>query len=187
MKVAEETTKAMKESKNPAKNKKLILPRALQRLLTICAKLLVNLDTAKEKTTKALPEDLPQINNRRETIGRRLEKALTSPLVPALLRATGCYTLDRDTRGNKVGCVLLQHQRDGADKPIGNWSRSLKDSKRNLATMHKECLAVIWTVRLLRPYIEGNRFTVRIDHDAIKPLPTMSYASGKLADWRLHL
>lgn len=52
---------------------------------------------------------------------------------------------------------------------------------KKLATTCKACLAVLWAVLLLYPSLEGNCLIVRINHEALKWLLTMTVATGKLA------
>lgn len=69
----------------------------------------------------------------------------------------------------------------------GYWSRILAEPERKLATSHKKCLAVVWSVLLLRSYLKGSSFTVRTDHDVGKWLLKITEAAGRLARWRLRL
>lgn len=39
--------------------------------------------------------------------------------------------------------------------------------RKNLDTTHRECLAVVWDILLLRLYLEGPRTTLRTDHHTI--------------------
>ena len=98
------------------------------------------------------------------------------------------YIIDTDACAYQVGCVLLQEQ-DGDErpKPIGYWSRSLSKSEQNYTTTEQECLAVVWAVLILRPYLEGTEFTIRTDHDSLKLLLNLSDATGRLQRWRLRL
>lgn len=48
-----------------------------------------------------------------------------------------------------------------------------------------ECLAVMWSVRLFRPYLYGRVFTIRTDHSALKWLMTASDLEGRLHRWAL--
>lgn len=66
-------------------------------------------------------------------------------------------------------------------------SHTVADKERELTTTHKECLAVVWAVTLLRLYLERTRFTVRRDQEALGWILTMANATGKLARWRLRL
>lgn len=46
---------------------------------------------------------------------------------------------------------------------------------------------MIWAVLMLRPYVEGRRFTIRTDHESLRWNLNMADATGKLSRWRLRL
>ena len=83
--------------------------------------------------------------------------------------------------------MLLQEQPDQSTRPVGYWSRSLNAAERNYSKTERECLEVVWASLLLRPYIEGTRFTVRTYHAALKWMLHIDGAHGRLAQWRLRL
>ena len=117
-----------------------------------------------------------------------LKSRLTNPPVLTLPRAGQSYILDTDACQTQVGCVLLQEQEDGsAPKQIGYWSRTLSSAERNYTTTERECLAIVWSILMLRPYLDGSEFTIRTDHDSLKWLLNLSDASGRLQRWRLRL
>lgn len=51
--------------------------------------------------------------------------------------------------------------------------------------MQLEYLALILEVLMVRPYLEGTRFTIRTDDYGLQWILNMSDATGKLARWRL--
>ena len=116
-----------------------------------------------------------------------LRDKLLSPPVLALPRPTGKLWLDTDASDGQLGTCLLQEQPDGQTLPLGYWSRTLNAAERNYSTTEKECLAIVWAVTHLRPYLEGNKFTVRTDHHALRWVMNLSDAQGRLARWRLRL
>ena len=115
-----------------------------------------------------------------------LKKRLVSPPVFALPRPNGRYVIDTDACEYQVGCVLLQEQ-EGQLHPIGYWSRSLTKAERAYDTTQRECLAVVWAIFTLRPYLEMKQFTLRTDHDSLRWILNLSDATGRLARWRLRL
>lgn len=72
-------------------------------------------------------------------------------------------------------------------QPIWYCYRTLKTEERAYETTHRECLAVIWAVLILRSYLKGSRFTIRTDHQALRWILNMSDATGKMEIWRLRL
>ena len=59
--------------------------------------------------------------------------------------------------------------------------------EHNYTITERECYSIVWAVATLRPYIEGETFTVRTDHDALRWLMTLTDSSGGLMRWRLRL
>ena len=116
-----------------------------------------------------------------------LKQRMTSPPVLALPRHGKPYIVDTDASAYQLGCALLQEQDDETYKPVGYWSYSLNDTERNYSPTERECYSVVWSVTTLRPYIEGTKFTIRTDHDALRWLMTLTESTGRLTRWRLRL
>jgi hypothetical protein len=95
--------------------------------------------------------------------------------------------LDTDASNYQIGCTLLQDQPDGSKHPIGYWSRGMKSAENNYSTTEQECLAIVWAVLQLRPYLEEKRFVIRTDHHALRWVLSLTDAQVRLARWRLRL
>lgn len=104
-----------------------------------------------------------------------------------LPRTKGRYTLHTGTREDQFGCILLQKKEERGNLHISYWSRTLKDTEQKLGTIHRQCLAVIWTVTLLGRYLKETRLTIRTDHEALWSILTTADATGKSAQWSLTL
>jgi RNase H-like domain found in reverse transcriptase len=92
---------------------------------------------------------------------------LTSPPTLALPKQGLEYILDTDATENQLSACLQQRDEHDILHLIGYWSRQLSPTGRRYHITEKESYAVYWAVKLLRPYLEGNRFTVRTDHTAL--------------------
>lgn len=116
-----------------------------------------------------------------------MKKALIGLPVPVLLITRGWFTLDTDACDKRSGCVLFQRQEQEITRPAGYWSRTFYDEERKLGTAHRERLAVIWIVTLLRPCLGGTRLTLRTDHEALQLILTKPESTEKLPRSRLRL
>jgi RNase H-like domain found in reverse transcriptase len=113
--------------------------------------------------------------------------ALRNPPILALPRIEGTLTLDTDASDHQLGCCLLQSQPDGSQRPLGYWSRGFKSAEKNYSTTEKECLAIVWAILYLRPYLEQQKFIIHTDHHSLRWVLNLSDAQGRLARWRLRL
>ena len=98
--------------------------------------------------------------------------------------------IDTDASAYQLGATLLQQQDLSHPKewmPVGYWSKTLSSADQNYIATERECYSVVWAITTLRPYIEGQKFVVRPDHDALRLLLTLSDPSGRLMRWRLRL
>lgn len=82
----------------------------------------------------------------------------------------------------QVGCAILQEQESLKDcHPVGYWSTSWARVERNYSTKEKECLAVVWSVLHLRPYLDGTGFTIKTAHHSLRWLLNMTDALSRQA------
>jgi len=118
----------------------------------------------------------------------RLKGALTTPPVLARPRRGRKNVLEKDARGTQVGPALLQEQDDGELQPVAYMSRRQETNAVPYGVTEMECLADVWASPKFRPYLEGDRFLVRTDHDCLRWILNIE-ASGnpRLARWRLRL
>lgn len=96
------------------------------------------------------------------------------------------FVVQCDASGHGIGAVLTQPHPNG-DKVIAYLSRSLTRQERNFTTTERECLAVLWAIEKLRPYIEGVPFTVITDHYSLVWLQNLKDPTGRLARWAVRL
>lgn len=81
----------------------------------------------------------------------------------------------------------MQTHPDKKNQPLRFWSWKLNETEKKYDAMHRECLAIVWALLLLRTSLEWTHFTIRTDHKALKWICTTSSTTGKLARRRLRL
>jgi len=115
-------------------------------------------------TSPKVSDPLPPFSQDQRDAFEELKGRLTSTPILALPRSSGAYVVDTDASDYQVGCVLTQELPDKTYKPVGSWSLPITGAEKNYSTTEKECLAVVWALFMLRPYVQGTRFIVRTDH-----------------------
>lgn len=96
------------------------------------------------------------------------------------------FTIQTDASDFGLGAVLSQTHPEG-EKVVCYLSRSLTKAERKFSTTEKECLAVIFAIEKLRPYIEGTKFRVVTDHYSLKWLNNIKDPVGRIARWAVRL
>ncbi|XP_076299573.1 uncharacterized protein LOC143218325 [Lasioglossum baleicum] len=96
------------------------------------------------------------------------------------------FTLQTDASDHGLGVVLIQGPAN-KERVIAYASHTLSTTERNYSATEKECLAVVWGIRKMKPYLEGYHFTVLTDHQALRWLQQIDSPTGRLARWALEL
>jgi len=115
-----------------------------------------------------------------------LKRKLTEAPVLACPDFNEKFVLQTDASDIGLGAVLTQ-KIQGEERVIAFASRRLIAAEENYSATEKECLAIIWTIRKLRCYLEGYRFEVITDHLALKWLNSIDNPTGRIARWALEL
>lgn len=110
----------------------------------------------------------------------------------SLFRGSLCSTQGTFHIGNRFmrpenRSELKQDQPDRAKKPFVYWSRMLNGAEQNYDTTNRECLAVERPILFLRPAFEGQNFTVRNKHAALKRIFGLANFTERLSCWTLRI
>ena len=116
----------------------------------------------------------------------QLKECLTKAPVLACPDFNKPFVLQTDASDKGLGVALIQNDHDG-DHVIAYASRSLTSSEKKYSVTEKECLAIVWGIEKMRPYLEGYHFTVLTDHQSLRWLHSLKSPSGRLARWSIFL
>ena len=117
----------------------------------------------------------------------RLKQLLCSAPVLAypLFGSQHQFIVETDASVLGLGAVLSQKQPDGHTHPIAYASRSLHTHEKNYGITELETLALVWAVKLFKPYLLGHKTVVFTDHSACTSLLKAPHPSAKLARWAM--
>ncbi|CAM4486941.1 unnamed protein product [Lepidochelys olivacea] len=97
------------------------------------------------------------------------------------------FAVFTDASDTGLGVVLTQEDEKGERHPIVYLSKKLLPREQHYAAIEKECLALVWALKKLEPYLFGRHFTVYTDHSPLTWLHQMKGANAKLLRWSLLL
>lgn len=107
-----------------------------------------------------------------------LKRAVTSPLVLALPNFTKMFIIECDASGLGVGAVLMQE-----GKPPSFFSQGSKGKLLHMSTYEKELYALIQAVKKWRPYLIGQEFLIRTDHQSLNFLLEQKIGTPTQQKW----
>ncbi|KAG3067722.1 hypothetical protein PI125_g23586 [Phytophthora idaei] len=92
------------------------------------------------------------------------------------------FRLATDASRIGLGVCLMQDQ--GHEwQPIAYASKANSPTEASYGITELECLAVVWAIKLFRPYFYGRPFTIITDHAVLKWLIASGNLTGKLHRW----
>ncbi|XP_044154392.1 gastrula zinc finger protein XlCGF66.1-like [Bufo gargarizans] len=84
-----------------------------------------------------------------------------------------------------LGAVLSQVGEDGGEHPVAYLNRKLLPWGVSYAAVEKECLALVWALKKLSPYLYGQEFSLVTDPNPLVWLNQVSTDNGRLLRWSL--
>ena len=89
---------------------------------------------------------------------------------PVLMVAdpTKPYVLQTDASNFGLGAVLSQTGDDGLEHPVA-YASVIKLQPREIkySTIEKECVAIVWSLKLFHMYLYGQAFSIETDHQPL--------------------
>ncbi len=111
-----------------------------------------------------------------------LKRKLTSSPVLSFPDFAVRFTLDTDASGDGLGAVLSQDGPTG-EQVIAFASRMLTKTERKYCATRREMLGLVLAIKHFRPYLYGQQFLARTDHNSLRWLRNFREPEGQIARW----
>ena len=115
----------------------------------------------------------------------QLKQLIGSNPVLMVADPTKPYVLQTDASNFGLGAVLSQTGDDGLEHPVAYASRKLQPRETKYSTIEKECLAIVWSLKLFHVYLYGQAFSIETDHQPLSWLQKMKDSNARLTRWSL--
>ena len=113
-------------------------------------------------------------------------QALSKPPVLQLPDMDKDMVLAVDSSGTGIGGVLMQ-EHEGMLRPVMYISRKLKPAETRYSAIERECLALVWAVKTLHPFLYGKDFVLLSDHQPLMYLNSSKMNNSRVMRWALDL
>jgi hypothetical protein len=107
-----------------------------------------------------------------------LKMAMCTTLGLALPKFTKTFVLECDTSGKGINAVLMQE-----GQPLAFTSKQFSEKNLGKPIYEKEMLAILHAVELWHPYLLGQRFQIKIDHQSLKYFLEQCISSQEQQKW----
>ncbi|UYV61958.1 hypothetical protein LAZ67_1007166, partial [Cordylochernes scorpioides] len=184
IKPAEHNIKAIRDFPRPKKIKEV------QSFLGMCSyyrKFIKGFSKIADPLTSLIKMNVPFTwTENQEKAFQTLKVALINPPILGHFDPNAITYIHTDASNIGLGATLVQKFGD-KEKVISYLSRTLSKPEQNYSTTEKECLAVVWSMSKLRPYLYGRHFKIVTDHHALCWLKNLKDPTGRLARWALKI
>lgn len=126
-----------------------------------------------------------------EAAFQKLVTIITSDPILSLPDWSLEFELTTDASNYGCGGILYQRNSNNPKKKqlrvVGYYSHTFTPAECNYNVSEKEMLAVIKAIKYFRSYLEGRKFKVHSDHQALASIMSLKEPKGRLARWQLFL
>ena len=166
LEVDQANTQSLRDARPPTTKTQL---RSFLGLVNVYRRFIENFTKVAAPLNKLLKKGAPdkfELDEEQILAFRSLIDSVLSPTVLALPVPGLPYSIDTDACDYGVGCALFQTHPDVERKPIRFWSRTLDEAEQGYAIPERECLAVMFALKTLRPYILYEKFVLHTDQES---------------------
>ncbi|GFU75894.1 retrovirus-related Pol polyprotein from transposon 297 [Trichonephila clavipes] len=124
-----------------------------------------------------------------EKCGKAFEKLKAKLVTQPILFAPDFATeFILQTDASEVGAgVVLSQRIEGEEHPIVFLSKIFSKAERNYSTVERELAAIIFGLKRLKHYLDGQKFIIETDHNPLRYLNKMGSTNPRLQRWALSL
>ncbi|GBM82911.1 Retrovirus-related Pol polyprotein from transposon 297 [Araneus ventricosus] len=97
------------------------------------------------------------------------------------------FIVQSDASDLGMGVVLSQRDAENEDHPILYLSKNFSDAERKYSATERECAAIIYAIKKLKYYLDGQIFTIETDHNPLVWLKSNAGSNPRLMRWSLEL
>ncbi|GFX30857.1 retrovirus-related Pol polyprotein from transposon 17.6 [Trichonephila clavipes] len=97
------------------------------------------------------------------------------------------FIVQMDASNAGMGAVLTQLNEQGEEHPILYLSKKFSEVEKRYCTTGKECTSIVFAIKKLHYYLDGNSFLVMTDHNPLVWLNRNLGSNPRLLRWALTL
>ncbi|GFY33175.1 retrovirus-related Pol polyprotein from transposon 297 [Trichonephila clavipes] len=97
------------------------------------------------------------------------------------------FIVQTDASNAGMGAVLTQLNEQGEEHPILYLSKKFSEVEKRYCTTKKECASIVFAIKRLHYYLDGNSFLVMTDHNPLVWLNRNVSSNPRLMRWDLAL
>ncbi|GFY02386.1 retrovirus-related Pol polyprotein from transposon 297 [Trichonephila clavipes] len=122
-----------------------------------------------------------------ENAFRELKGKLIDKLVLYAPNFERQFIVQTDASNAGMGAVLTQLTEQGEEHPILYLSKKFSEVEKRYCTTEKECASIVFAIKRLHYYLDGNSFLVMTDHNPLVWLNRNVSSNPRLMRWALAL
>lgn len=163
--------------------KKLAEVQSFLGLIGYYRKFIENFALVSAPLTHLTKKDVPfRWSSVEETAFEQLKKVVSEAPVLRLPDFSKPFLVTTDASSLAVAGILSQNSEDG-QHPICFESHKLNAAEGNYPAHELEAYAIVYCLQQWRCYLEGSKFIVQTDHQALRYLMTQKHLSRRLTRW----